>query len=232
MNFIRKCLKTSFALLMLCSLASCSSGSKSSRDSSTAETTSSAAETTTSAVTTGSTPALTTAVPDITDVTEVPTAVYPTETVTGIADGSLLSDKEAVNALCNDMCRRWGEFCEGYISGSFSDIVQYSSLSAYLATAVKNHNWQLLPDGTAYFELTSFETREGYSVAKGVCRGREAAFGGYTFIVTAPEGRLLINDMIVDAQESHDNVYRPEFVKSPYPDFWRDNTILVKPEEA
>jgi len=216
----------SAALALLCSLASCSSGSK---NSSTAEDTSSASETTTFAVSTEGAPALTTAAPDITTIPEVSTAVQPTENVPDVTERASIDDKEAVTALCDEMCRRWGEFCEGYTTKSFSDIVQYSALSIYLATAVKNHNSQMLPDGTAYFELTSFETREGYAFAKGICRGRNTAWGEYTFIVTEVEGRLLINDMIADSQDSHDTEYRPEFMRSPYPDYWKDNSILVTP---
>lgn len=50
-------------------------------------------------------------------------------------------------------------------------------------------------------------------------------------IVENVGGKLMLNDLVCDIKDSSDNLYRPEFVKDPKPDYWKDASHLADIEK-
>ncbi|MBR4626289.1 MAG: hypothetical protein IKO47_01040 [Ruminococcus sp.] len=216
---MKKIIALSIAGTLLSSLASCSSSS----DSSTPGSTDSASVTASSGELT-SAPAETAA---STELSEEPSTAEAHVYAPKEAGAVTAADKDTVTELCSEMCRSWGSLCSGYPEKSMRELIQYNAFYSYLESAAANHSFQTIPDDSSYFEPVSFDISGGYAIARGVCKSRNAAYGEYIFIISATEKGLLVNDMMINTEDSHDHIYRPGLVSSPAPDYWKDNSITV-----
>ncbi|MBR4626279.1 MAG: hypothetical protein IKO47_00990 [Ruminococcus sp.] len=174
----------------------------------------------------------TTAAEDLTgeDTSDIPDTTAPTAP-NGIftvhaTDSITAEDSESVSALCNEICYRWTKLNNGRGNIGFGQYVEYKVLDSYLVYTALNATLPTKADeDDTHFELTSLEPSGNHAVAKGVYKDRNSAYGEYIFLLTLSDGRLLVNDMIMNYEGSTDMIYRPEIVSEPFFDFWEDPSL-------
>ena len=124
-------------------------------------------------------------------------------------------DKETILNICNDICKDLKELY------SYDSIIQYDALKEYLKYSVTNSAFDAIPDGTGlHLSLQSLTIEAKNALVTGLLKDSTGAYGECTIILSNNAGEILLNDIAVDTKGSSDTIYRPDFLQSPYPDFW------------
>ena len=124
-------------------------------------------------------------------------------------------DKETILNICNDICKDLKELY------SYDRIIQYDALREYLKYSVTNSAFDAIPDGTGlHLSLQSLTIETKNALVTGLLKDSTGAYGECTIILSNNAGEILLNDIAVDTKGSSDTIYRPDFLHSPYPDFW------------
>ena len=124
-------------------------------------------------------------------------------------------DKETILNICNDICKDLKELY------SYDRIIQYDALKEYLKYSVTNSAFDAIPDGTGlHLSLQSLTIETQNALVTGLLKDSTGAYGECTIILSNNAGEILLNDIAVDTKGSSDTIYRPDFLNSPYPDFW------------
>ena len=124
-------------------------------------------------------------------------------------------DKETILNICNDICKDLKELY------SYDRIIQYDALKEYLKYSVTNSAFDAIPDGTGlHLSLQSLTIETKNALVTGLLKDSTGAYGECTIILSNNAGEILLNDIAVDTKGSSDTIYRPDFLNSPYPDFW------------
>ncbi|WP_044975285.1 hypothetical protein [Ruminococcus sp. HUN007] len=124
-------------------------------------------------------------------------------------------DKETILNICNDICKDLKELY------SYDRIIQYDTLKEYLKYSVTNSAFDAIPDGTGlYLSLQSLTIETKNALVTGLLKDSTGAYGECTIILSNNAGEILLNDIALDTKGSSDTIYRPDFLHSPYPDFW------------
>ena len=124
-------------------------------------------------------------------------------------------DKETILNICNDICKDLKELY------SYDRIIQYNALKEYLKYSVTNSAFDAIPDGTGlHLSLQSLTIETRNALVTGLLKDSTGAYGECTIILSNNAGEILLNDIALDTKGSSDTIYRPDFLNSPYPDFW------------
>jgi hypothetical protein len=124
-------------------------------------------------------------------------------------------DKETILNICNDICKDLKELY------SYDNIIQYDTLKEYLKYSVTNSAFDAIPDGTGlHLSLQSLTIEAKNALVTGLLKDSTGAYGECTIILSNNAGEILLNDIALDTKGSSDTIYRPDFLHSPYPDFW------------
>ncbi|MBR6835540.1 MAG: hypothetical protein IKM72_05995, partial [Oscillospiraceae bacterium] len=124
-------------------------------------------------------------------------------------------DKETILNICNDICKDLKELY------SYDRIIQYDALREYLKYSVTNSAFDAIPDGTGlHLSLQSLTIETKNALVTGLLKDSTGAYGECTIILSNNAGEILLNDIALDTKGSSDTIYRPDFLHSPYPDFW------------
>lgn len=124
-------------------------------------------------------------------------------------------DKETILNICNDICKDLKELY------SYDRIIQYDALKEYLKYSVTNSAFDAIPDGTGlHLSLQSLTIETKNALVTGLLKDSTGAYGECTIILSNNAGEILLNDIALDTKGSSDTIYRPDFLHSPYPDFW------------
>lgn len=135
-----------------------------------------------------------------------------------------VEDKDVIVTFCNDMCHRWARLYNGKEERDFSAIAEYEPLAGYLSYLADNTDIASMPySDDTHFELSSLDFENGKAIARGRYEGVHGCFGEWIYIITNRNGDLILNDMAVNGLvDFPDTLYRMDFVRSPYPDYWSD----------
>ena len=134
-----------------------------------------------------------------------------------------IEDKDAIQSFCNDMCHKWARMYNKIDEADFDSIVQYDSLGEYLVYSINHCIVESMPySNNSYFDLTAFDIDSGKAIVKGIYKDQTGAYGEYIYVIVNENGKLLLNDMVINTQGSLDSMYRLDFIQSPYPDYWGD----------
>ena len=124
-------------------------------------------------------------------------------------------DKETILNICNDICKDLKELY------SYDRIIQYDALREYLKYSVTNSAFDAIPDGTGlHLSLQSLTIETKNALVTGLLKDSTGAYGECTIILSNNAGEILLNDIALDTKGSSDTIYRPDFLHSPYPNFW------------
>ena len=124
-------------------------------------------------------------------------------------------DKETILNICNDICKDLKELY------SYDSIIQYNALKEYLKYSVTNSAFDAIPDGTGlHLSLQSLTIETKNALVTGLLKDSTGAYGECTIILSNNAGEILLNDIALDTKGSSDTIYRPDFLHSPYPNFW------------
>lgn len=176
----------------------------------------SAAETTTSAT---STTEVTTAE---TTTAQTTTTVEKQQYMAAASDSVSAADEAAVLALCEDACDLFAQCAVQSAETDFSQLVTVDALNRYLTAGAEYYGTQLSFVEGLNFACDSLTYTDGYAIAKGTYRNDSAICGNFAFVIENINGRLYLNDMIFEAMDSYDMLYRSGLYEQPQVDFWTD----------
>lgn len=132
-------------------------------------------------------------------------------------------DKDEIQVFCSDICRKWAKAYCGIEQTDFCSLVQYEPLGNYLNYSIENSTISTISySDDAYLELTDLDFADGKATAKGIYKDGSGAYGEFIYTLADVGGKLILNDLALNAKGSLDNVYRLDFIQSPYPDFWSE----------
>ena len=171
--------------------------------------------------------------------TEATTATKAAETTAEVFtveanDG--LSDKDTVVRFCDTVADKWAEMSNTGKDAGLAVYCKYPDCDRFLQLSAKLFDNHIFHPQETDLDIQDYKIGSSCVTIKGVYSSKTGSYGLFVFVVENIGGKLALNDMIFDCENSADNRYRSEFVKDPKPDYWADASrypaILEKTQEG